>query len=155
MGTAMPYPFSNTRGKYIMRRMTKTLSDGNPYTFQTLSRLHINNYQSIFNSPSARKMQAYQTRLDTDGMLEEEEYEEFLQLQNERMQQVNDLIRISMSAQHPEFRLNQDPNTNKQLNDKLEELVDLRDTAQIMEFITTGTVTQVKETFVKEEDIVL
>ena len=58
-----------------MRRMTKTLANNQPYTFQTLSRLHLSNYQNIFSDASARKMEAYQKRLDNDGALEEEEYE--------------------------------------------------------------------------------
>lgn len=138
-----------------MRRMSKVLGDGQKYTFQTLSRLDLSNYQTLFSDSSARKMQTYQKRLDDGGELTEEEYDEFLNLQNERMKKVNDLIRISLSVNHPEFKLSNNPDQESGLNTKLEGILDVRDTGQIVEFITTGTITQVKETFIKEEDIVL
>jgi len=138
-----------------MRRMRKVLQDNKEYVFQTLSRLHLSNYQTIFSDKNARKLESLQKTLDSGGEITEEEYDLLVELQKQRMRKVNDLIRISLSTVQPEFKLTKDETKEEELNTKLELLLDMRDTAQIVEFITTGTVTQVKETFVKEEEIVL
>ena len=138
-----------------MRRLKKKLGDGEVYTFTTLSRLDVTNYAAIFADKEARQLQSFQARLDGGKDLTEEEYENFLGLQKSRMKKLNQLIRISLGHTHPQFKLNADPDQDDAANTELEKIIDIRDTAQILEFITTGTITQQKETFIKEEDIEL
>jgi len=137
-----------------MRRLKKMLGDGTVYTFTTLSRLDMTAFQKLLNSSGQGKLDKLQKKMETDG-LSDEEFEEFNKMQEERLSVVNKLIRTSLAPQHKEFALSNDPSIESKLNEKLEAIIDLRDTTQLVEFATTGTITQSKEVIAKDEDLVL
>jgi hypothetical protein len=134
--------------------MNKKLGDGKVYKFQTLSRLELSSYSKLLSNKGNRELEKLQLKMEGDG-LDENEFEQFEKLQQDRLNKVNQLIRVSLGKNHAEFALTNDPTKEHELNTKLDGLIDIRDTTQIIEFITTGTITQPKEIIVPDSEITI
>jgi hypothetical protein len=116
-----------------------TLADGNKYKFRTLTRKQIGAVQKKqANSPHSEELRNLQAIEEEEGLTIE---------QSIRMAELNDLeevnvfemIRMSMAPAHPEYALTNNKKDEAKLNDKLQDLMDMRDMGIISNFAISGT----------------
>jgi len=137
------------------RKLILTLLDDQKYKFSTLSRRQIAAFLNQGKSASTKKMVELERKMETEG-LNESELEEFEKCQEEAMSMTDQVIRQSISKDHPEFAITNDPEIEKQRNEALSDLIDVRDTQTIMQFAMKGVVIREKQQELEpEKDIEL
>lgn len=144
-----------------MRTAKKTLGDGKEYTLTTLNRLEIGAYRDTIkaNKKAQTEFDTLNKKLMGDEGLTERElirYDELEQkLEEEGFTLIDRVIRQCLSKRHKEFAFQNDAQRDKEIDQKLAGIIDIRDSTQIVEFATTGTVTRQKEESFKEQELVL
>ena len=135
-----------------MRKMTMILGDEKKYTFKTLSMLKTLAFQNSITDEEkeeTKRIADLTTKEDGDGLTAAEmnELQELLSKQADDMDDQLALVRESLSKSHPEFGIDCDNSDSDKLkkeikakNDKILELIDLRDFQIIIQFITSGAI---------------
>lgn len=136
-----------------MRKLKMTLADNKVYTFSTLTRKQIGAVQKqqrdTANSEAIKKLVAKEEK---EGLSVEEALQ-LDKLQNHEENSVFNMIRMSLSAAHPEFTITNDEDKELELSDKLQGLMDMRDMTAVSQFAITGVLKFEEDKVVKSTDI--
>ena len=139
-----------------MRKLKLTLSDDKGYTFSTLTRMQVRAIRSKERTRASAKRRKRQEELEAKfekNKFNDAEAEEYQVLEDAEASEVLRILRMSVSAVHKEFAFSEDKAQEKELNERLDSLVDLRDMNRIVTFALSGTIPVETETIVKDTDI--
>lgn len=135
-----------------MRTLKLTLDDGNDYIFSTLPLTQSKALQKKLGQDMDSKeyrRYSYLNNKEAKGGLSEKEMDELFELQekldltNISDEDVNDMVhivRLSLSRKHSEFAYQKDDAKDKEINGKIEDLVDVLTMETVMGFALTGRV---------------
>jgi len=130
-----------------MRKLVTELSDGKKYTCRTLPLTQAQALRKKMAKPESkdmRRLAELTTKEEGDDGLTAEETEEMLKLvdENEDMgiDDIIQVIRLSLSPQHNEFAYTKDEVKDKEIDEKIKGLVDLRDMQILSQFALSGTI---------------
>lgn len=139
-----------------MRKLTMKLGDGEKYSFSTLTRLQVKAVRSLERDVKTLEQKKLYDELNEkleEGEITQEEMEKLDELDNNQFNQILNVVRMSMSKFHKEFAPTDDPEKDKHIIEKLDEIIDLRDMSRIASFAVTGTIPKEDEVVVEDKDI--
>ena len=122
-----------------MRNLIHILSDGKKYTFRTLTRKQAGAFQKKqANSPYAKEIRELDQIEDEEGLTVKQQTRS---LELSELEEINvyEMLRLSMTPAHPEFALTKDKKKEAELNDRIQDLMDIRDMGIVSNFAITGT----------------
>jgi hypothetical protein len=140
--------------EHSMRKLKMKLMDGKQYTFSTLSRKQMLAVQDKQNSEQYKEMQRLSAQEQKEG-LEPEDLKKLAQLEESIENKMMTIFRLSLGVTHKEFLPLEDLEKDKEIADKLTELIDMRDIRIVTGFALNGTVNIEEEAIFSNADIVL
>jgi hypothetical protein len=139
-----------------MRKLKIKLADDNEYTFCTLTRRQVGAIQKKQkNNPLLPRIKELQAKEEEEDGLESADLEELTELQESEEVYILEMLRMALAKNHPEFALTDDEDKEQELNDKVADLMDMRDMGILSTFVVTGTVQIEEDAVVKNTDIVM
>lgn len=137
-----------------MRKLKMKLMDDKQYTFSTLSRKQMLAVQDKESKGQYKEMDDLSKREATEG-LSPDDLKKLARLEEAVETKMMTIFRLSMGAAHKEFLPVSDKDKDKEIMDKLIELIDMRDIRIVTGFAMSGTVNIEEESSFSNDDIVL
>lgn len=139
-----------------MRKLKAVLADDNVYTFTTLTLKEQNVAKNLEDLPKDEKEQLDKllAKEDEEGKeLTDKEQKIVADLQDKQMRNMLKIVVMSLAKKHDEFKIT-NKNTEEDILDKTEDLLDVRDMRRFTTFAILGTLPVDDDDEIETEEII-